>query len=193
MERFKHIDNYKLADAKLFGDRFSAIDFVVPNTPRYLEVGAGNGHYSQHIVEMKSPKLMHILDWYGSGSPSGEYTAETHKEFIENKFKDQNLTTIVGDSKYVMQSLIGNEYDYIYLDASHDYDGVTHEINVAAQICAPGGVIGINDYTYYSPFDGEKYHVIEAVNNFLYENPEWRVLAFQLGHLGYADIYITRL
>lgn len=193
MERFKHIDNHKLENAKLFGDRFSAIDYVVVNNARYLEVGAGDGHYSQHVIDKKHPRLVHLIDFFHTPDYAhGKYDAAGHRSFIENRFKDQNLSTFKGHSKDVMPMLLGNEYDYIYIDASHDYSGVLDEVRLASQLCALDGVIGINDYTYYSPHDGEFYEVIEAVNTFLYENPEWNVLAFQLGHLGYSDIYITR-
>lgn len=193
MERFKHIDNKKLSSAKLFGDRFSAIDYVVPDNPRYLEVGVGDGHYSRHVADKKKPSVMHLVDFFHTPDYAhGKYDAEGHLEFIKNKFCDQNIQTFIGHSHDVLPTLSDNQYDYIYIDASHDYDGVLGEIALATRICAPGGVIGINDYTYYSPHDGEFYEVVEAVNTFLYENPEWIVLAFQLGHLGYSDIYITR-
>lgn len=192
MERFKHVDNYKLENAKLFGDRFSAIDYVVPDNARYLEVGVGDGHYSENVVSKKSLRSMHLLDFFNNDHPSGTYTSATHKEFIQNKFINNSPTLFAGNSADIMPQLIPGSYDYIYLDASHDYDGVLTEINAAAKLCSTTGVIGVNDYTYYSPHDGEFYGVVEAVNTFLYENPEWMVLAFQLGHLGYSDIYITR-
>jgi len=193
IERFKHIENNKLKDTKVFGDRFSAIDYIVPNNPRYLEVGVGDGHYSEHIVKYKQPVLMHLLDRYNTPDYIyGKYTSDTHEDFIKSKFADQNLLTIKGDSKKVMSSLLTNKYDYIYLDAAHDFDSVTSDINFAAQMLDTGGVIGINDYTYFSPIDKEEYEVVEAVNLFLHDNPTWYVFAYQLGHRGYADIYIKQ-
>ena len=191
IDRFKHIENHKLKDTKVFGDRFYAIEHVVPNNPRYLEVGVGDGHYSEHIVKYKSPKIMHLLDRYDSPDYIyGKYTKDTHEDFIRDKFKDQNAITIKGDSKEILGSLIDNRYDYIYLDAGHDFDSVSSDLNLAAKMLAPNGVIGINDYTYFSPIDKEEYEVIEAVNMFLHDNPNWYVYAYQLGHRGYADIYI---
>lgn len=191
IERFKHIENSKLKDAKLFGDRFTAIEYVVPNNPRYLEVGVGDGHYSEHIVKYKSPALMHLLDRYNTPDYIyGKYTADTHEEFIRNKFVNQNAVTIKGDSREILASLLQNEYDYIYLDAGHDFDSVFSDLELASKMLAKSGVIGINDYTYFSPIDKEEYEVVEAVNLFLYNNPKWYVYAYQLGHRGYADIYI---
>ena len=193
IQRFKHIDNDKLKNTKIFGDRFSAIEYIVPNNPRYLEVGVGDGHYSEHIVKYKNPKLMHLLDRYSMPDPIyGKYTAETHEDFIKNKFKNNNPVTIKGESLKVLENLLGNEYDYIYLDASHDFDGVTYELNLASQMIANNGIIAINDYTYFSPIDKMEYEVVEAVNMFLFKNPEWYVYAYQLGHRGYADIYIKK-
>lgn len=194
LDRFKHISNDKLKNTKIFGDRFSAIEYIVPNNPRYLEVGVGDGHYSEHIVKYKNPKLMHLLDRYSMPDTIyGKYTAETHEDFIKNKFKNNNPVTIKGESLTVMKNLLGNEYDYIYLDASHDFDGVTYELNLASQMIANNGIIAINDYTYFSPIDKMEYEVVEAVNMFLFENPEWYVYAYQLGHRGYADIYIKKI
>lgn len=194
IERFKHIENSKLVNTKIFGDRFSAIDFVVPENPRYLEIGVGDGHYSQHIVNYKKPKLMHLLDVYNMPDPIyGYYTAETHEQYILSKFSDQNVKTIKGHSTKVLSRLIDNRYDYIYLDASTDFDGVTYELEMASKMLDKDGVIGINDYTYFSPIDKMEYEVVEATNMFLFKNSEWYVYAYQLGHRGYADIYLKKL
>jgi spermidine synthase len=193
IQRFKHIENYKLENAKLFGDRFSAIHFVVPENPRYLEIGVGDGHYSQHIVDYKKPQLMHLLDIYSMGDPIyGHYTAETHEQYILNKFAGQSVKTIKGHSTKVLSQLSDNKYDYIYLDASTDFNGVLYELEMASKMLDTNGVIGINDYTYFSPIDKMEYEVVEATNMFLFNNPEWYVYAYQLGHRGYADIYIKR-
>jgi hypothetical protein len=193
IERFHHIENHKLSSTKIFGDRFSAIEYIVPNNPRYLEVGVGDGHYSEHIVKYKSPKIMHLLDRYCTpDTVYGKYTSETHEDFIKNKFINNNATTIKGESSEVLKNLIENKYDYIYLDASHDFEGVSYELQMASQMIDQNGVIGINDYTYFSPIDKTEYEVVEAVNMFLFNNPEWYVYAYQLGHRGYADIYIKK-
>jgi hypothetical protein len=194
IDRFKHIENHKLQDTKIFGDRFSAIEYVVPNNPRYLEIGVGDGHYSEHIVKYKNPELMHLLDRYNTPDYIyGKYNAETHEEFIKEKFAGSNALTIKGDSKIVLHSLIENKYDYIYIDAGHDFESVSSDLLLSSQMLESGGVIGINDYTYFSPIDKEEYEVVEAVNMFLHNNPKWYVYAYQLGHRGYADIYIKSL
>ena len=38
--------------------------------------------------------------------------------------------------------------------------------------------------------EAPKVEVVEAVNLFLFNNPGWIVVGYQLGHRGYADIYI---
>lgn len=193
IQRFKHINNDKLKNTKVFGDRFSAIHFVVPDNPRYLEIGVGDGHYSQHIVDYKNPKLMHLLDIYNTPDTIyGKYTAETHEQYILDKFSEQNVSTIKGHSTQVLSKLISNRYDYIYLDASSDFDGVMYELEMASRMLDDNGVIGINDYTYFSPIDKMEYEVVEATNMFLFNHPEWYVYAYQLGHRGYADIYIKK-
>ena len=193
ISRFRHISNNKLINTRIFGDRFSAIDYVIPNNPKYLEIGVGDGHYSEHVVKLKQPKLMHLLDRYSSPDVIyGKYTSETHEEFIKEKFKKQNMRTIKGESTIVLPSLIGHKYDYIYLDASTDFNGVLFELEMSAKLLDQNGVIGINDYTYFSPIDKTEYEVVEAVNIFLFDNPEWYVYAYQLGHRGYADIYIKK-
>lgn len=149
IQRFKHIENDKLKNTKVFGDRFSAIHFVVPDNPRYLEIGVGDGHYSQHIVDYKNPKLMHLLDIYNTPDTIyGKYTAETHEQYILDKFSEQNVSTIKGHSTQVLSKLASNRYDYIYLDASSDFDGVMYELEMASRMLDDNGVIGINDYTY---------------------------------------------
>lgn len=193
LTRFRHISNNQLQNTKVFGDRFSAIEYVIPENARYLEIGVGDGHYSQNIVDKIKLKSITFFDRFTQPDNRGLYDQFTHTSYIKEKFKEYNPQMIVGTSPRGLRSLLKEDpFDYIYLDASHDFDGVLGELHYAKKMLAPNGVIGINDYTYYSVADGDMYGVIDAVNIFLDENQDWEVIAYSFGHVGYSDLYIKR-
>lgn len=62
-----------------------------------------------------------------------------------------NIETIVDTSDNAVKELVGKEFDFIYLDGLHTYDGVKTDITNYLPLVKKGGVIGGHDYTNQIP------------------------------------------
>jgi predicted O-methyltransferase YrrM len=72
-----------------------------------------------------------------------------------------NIETIVDTSDNAVKELVGKEFDFVYIDGLHTYEGVKTDIQNYLPLVKKGGVIGGHDYTL-----GHKHliGVYEAVN-----------------------------
>jgi len=190
--RFEFIEPSKLINAKVFADRFDEnVLSIIPDSGLYLELGAGGGDYSKWLLDRKNFDLSYLLDFFDQACARyGRWTAENHEEYVKNLLKDKNVITIAGNIKDTIKN-IDKKFDYIYIDASQDYESVGIFLTESEKVINKGGVIGINDYTFWSYFEQEEYECVEAVNNFLNKG-NWYVVGYALGYCGYSDIYIKK-
>jgi predicted O-methyltransferase YrrM len=72
-----------------------------------------------------------------------------------------NIETIVDTSDNAVKELVGKEFDFIYIDGLHTYEGVKNDIKNFLPLVKKGGVIGGHDYTNRIP---HLVGVYEAVN-----------------------------
>jgi hypothetical protein len=190
--RFEFIEPSKLINAKVFADRFDEnVLSIIPDNGLYLELGAGGGDYSKWLLDRKNFDLSYLLDFFDQACARyGRWTAENHEEYVKDLLKDKNVITIAGNIKDTIKN-IDKKFDYIYIDASQDYESVGIFLTESEKVINKGGVIGINDYTFWSYFEQEEYECVEAVNNFLNKG-NWYVVGYALGYCGYSDIYIKK-
>ena len=191
-KRFLYIPQELLNNAKIFSDRLDVLP-IIPDSGKYLELGVGGGDYTKHLLDNKNFDRSDLMDFYNQ--PCARYkrwTAENHEEYVKDLLKEKNIKTIKGNIKETILNL-EDKYNYIYIDAEHDYDSVYFYLEKASRLLADGGVIGINDYTFWGWFEQEEYTCVEAVNQFLNNNKDWQVLALSLGYCNYSDIYISRV
>jgi hypothetical protein len=190
--RFDYINPSKLINAKIFADRFDEnVLSIIPDKGFYLELGAGGGDYSKWLLDRKNFDFSYLLDFFNQPCARyGRWTAENHEQYVKDLLKDKNVITIAGDIKDTIKT-IDKKFDYIYIDATQDYESVSIFLQEAEKVINKNGVIGINDYTFWSYFEQEEYECVEAVNNFL-NNSNWYVVGYALGYCGYSDIYIKR-
>jgi hypothetical protein len=191
-EKFQYIEPSKLINAKVFADRFDEnVLSIIPDKGLYLELGAGGGDYSRWILDRKNFDIAYLLDFFDQPCARyGRWNAENHEQYVKDLLKDKNIITVPGDIFKTIKT-IDKKFDYIYIDATQDYESVSFFLKESEKIINKGGVIGINDYTFWSYFEQEEYECVEAVNNFL-NNNNWHVVGYALGYCGYSDIYIKR-
>ena len=58
-----------------------------------------------------------------------------------------NIETIVDTSDNAVKELVGKEFDFVYIDGLHTYEGVKTDIQNYLPLVKKGGVIGGHDYT----------------------------------------------
>jgi len=199
--RFESIDwpvaihEHQLLDTEVFPSRENLIS-KLPKNSDYLEVGVLAGDYTARIVQHCSPKSVFLVDtfnsndWFHSSSP--RFTAESHESFVRDRFSNvEALTLVKGLSQSILPS-IKQKFDYIYLDADHTYQAVWEDLNNAAALLKPGGIIGMNDYIVWDYVSDEPYGVVQATNRFLNLNPDWKVRYYAFSTTLFSDIYITK-
>ena len=179
--KYPAIDQSQLDGARVFTDRVVAMQKYFAAGGKGIEVGTQTGNFAKLIFELTSPAEMVLLDI------SDEYIKATNPEILEHN----EISLIIGDSAISLPKLKQNYYDWIYIDANHDYDGVKKDLINASKLVKPGGLIALNDYTIWSPLEMWPYGVVEAVHEFLSDN-SWQVEYIALGEQGYADIAIRR-
>lgn len=112
----------------------------------------------------------------------------THLEYYNNRFNDEISRGIVevcqGLSWEQLELFPDDYFDYVYLDAGHDYQSVKKDIELLKVKVKQGGIIQFNDYTL-----ADNFGVIPAVNDLILNtNSEVMYYCFEL--YGYADLVI---
>jgi hypothetical protein len=185
------ISQEQLNNAKLYSTKFEFIKHI-PKGGHILEIGTLGGDYAEPLLAAE-PASLDLLDTFDSKDWEGStrFTRQTHYDYIKNKFKDNpEVSLLRGYTDKILPSLT-KKYDYIYIDADHNYAQVKKDLANSIPLIADGGIIGFNDYIYDDRYYNV-YGVIQTVCEFLDENKDWEVIGFALQEEMYADIYIRK-
>lgn len=203
------ISQLQLNNAKIYASREEYIKSL-SNNLKFMEVGVAWGYYSALVAKLKNPSKITLIDLYNnqlicwSWRKFGEclcegmkhtrdYTADTHEEYIKDKFKEYNTEIIKGDSKEVLVKIKEKDYDYIYLDTVNDRNSIRDALWNSSFLIKTNGIIGLNDYLIYDGIiDDKPYGTFQVVNEFLNSHKNWTVDAIALHTLGFYDIYIKK-
>jgi hypothetical protein len=147
-----------------------------------LEVGVAEGDFSKKILQLIKPKELHLIDiWrenrYGSGYSPGNLWSRGFRRFdpwkninikFESEIQARKIILHRGYSAEKMKGLPSDYYDFIYIDAAHDYENVKTDLLEAHRLIKRDGIISGHDYIKWGRF-GYKTGVVEAVNEFVNE------------------------
>ncbi|MDR0375711.1 MAG: class I SAM-dependent methyltransferase [Treponema sp.] len=164
------------------------------------EVGVAYGDFSRKIIDSMNPSKFYAIDIFASG-PGEDFWGRTdwadlnigQKEFIERKFANE-----IGNGKFilkkglswdVLETFDDNYFDYVYLDAAHDYDSVKKDIRVLLNKVKNNGIIQFNDYTLYDWSTNAPYGVVRAVDEMLVSGKH-EIIFFCLQTGGFNDIVV---
>ncbi|MDR0707082.1 MAG: class I SAM-dependent methyltransferase [Treponema sp.] len=164
------------------------------------EIGVAYGDFSRKIIDSMNPCKFYAIDIFSSG-PGEDFWGRTdwtdlnmgQKEFIERKFANE-----IGKGKFilkeglswdVLETFDDNYFDYVYLDAAHDYDSVKKDIRVLLNKVKNNGIIQFNDYTLYDWATNTPYGVIRAVDEMLVSDKH-EIIFFCLQTGGFNDIVV---
>jgi predicted O-methyltransferase YrrM len=185
------ISQDQLNNAKLYSTKFEFIKHI-PKGGHILEIGTLGGDYAEPLLAAE-PASLDLLDTFESKDWEGSkrFTSQTHYDYINDKFKNNpEVSLLRGYTDDILPTLT-KKYDYIYIDADHNYAQVKKDLMNSVPLIADGGIIGFNDYIYDDRYYNV-YGVIQTVCEFLNENKDWQVIAFALQEEMYADIYIQK-
>ena len=121
------------------------------------EVGTAGGINSAIILKAYSKVFLHLVDSYEYGqSPEAMLkSVEPYKE----RTKFHHMTSLEGAKQYPDEF-----FDYVYIDAAHDYKSVSEDMEAWYPKVKYGGMLSGHDW-----YDKE---VRDAVYNFVTKNPQ---------------------
>lgn len=140
----------------------SSRDDVLSMMPRNMvvaEVGVAFGDFSRKIWDHMNPSKFYTVDVFDDSVKGmlgknlfGEANM-THYEWYKNRFSKEIASEIVelrkGYSWECLEQFPDNYFDYVYLDAAHDYMSVSRDVEELKRVVKAGGVIQFNDYIFY--------------------------------------------
>jgi predicted O-methyltransferase YrrM len=161
----------------------SALLQRLPTGGRVAEVGTLHGDFSREILRIVRPRELHLID--------REITTEVEDLAAEPAFSRQ-VRVHERDSVEALESFPDEYFDWIYLDARHDYEGVHRDTEAAQRKITRDGLLIFNDYTMWSYVEMEPYGVVQTVNELCIEHG-WEIVFLALPSHLYCDVAVRRL
>ena len=186
------ISQDQLNNAKLYSTKFEFIKHL-PKNAHILEIGTLAGDYAELLLKT-NPLSIDLVDVFEANDwrDLNRFDKNNHYNFVKNRFKNNPEVSLLRGYSHEVLPTLNKKYDYIYIDANHDYEHASQDLADALPLLAEGGIIGLNDYI-YDDADYIVYGVIETVCEFLDKNKDWEVIGFALQERMYADIYIKKV
>ncbi len=186
------ISQDQLNNAKLYSTKFEFIKHL-PSNGNILEIGTLAGDYAELLLET-NPLSIDLVDVFEANDwrDLNRFDKRGHYNFVKNRFKNNPEVSLLRGYSHDILPTLKKKYDYIYIDANHDYEHASQDLADALPLLAEGGIIGLNDYI-YDDADYIVYGVIETVCEFLDKNKDWQVIGFALQERMYADIYLQKI
>jgi hypothetical protein len=153
----RHIENTKLVPNRTILLKHFPKNAVV------AEVGVDEGRYSEKILAIAAPRVLHLIDPW----ESNRY-GEGKMKIVGDRFKahiDSGQVVIHrGHCVDVLRGFADDYFDWVYLDASHRYRETLEELELCRLKVKDGGLIAGHDYTAGNVARAVRYGVVEAVN-----------------------------
>ncbi len=127
------------------------------------EVGVAEGYYSDLILSVCKPQKLYMIEF------SKEYATALRERF-KTQIASGQVEILEGDSVEMLSLLEDNSLDFVYLDATHDYEHPKAELEICKDKVKETGMIAGHDYTRFSMWESSQYGVVEAVNEFIVKN-----------------------
>lgn len=189
------IDRTLLKNAKVMPSRYDVLS-MMPRNMVVAEVGVAFGDFSRKILDDMHPSKFYAVDIFDESLFRWnlfEETNMTHYEWYKNRFGKEIAAGIVelkkGYSWECLEQFPDDYFDYVYLDAGHDYISVSRDVEELKRVVKAGGIIQFNDYIFYDYVAMVPYGVMPVVNKFVNDTRS-EVLYYCLSLGGFDDIVI---
>lgn len=181
----------QIASRDNFGDLLNSLNL----TGRAAEIGVGYGHFSWELLRTWKGDRLYSIDPYqhqeGVQMDASNVSQKEHDEIFalaKKTLKEyKNRSVIICDFSVRASTIFQNEtFDFVYIDARHDYRSVNADLNAWYPKVKEGGIIAGHDYK-NSFVRNNLVEVQRAVDNFFLQKekvyvttednlPSWHVI-----------------
>lgn len=168
-----------LNNARICENRNDILQYL-PKGKVCAELGVMYGDYSKLILKIMEPSKFYAIDYFGFSDIWGRTDIAdshlTHQQWYEREFSKEieegKMEVRQGLSWDVLETFPDDYFDYIYVDAGHEYDCVSKDVEVIQRKIKNGGIIAFNDYTlcnfWVQPYElGAYYGIVPAANKLI--------------------------
>ena len=146
----------------------------LPKNAICAEIGVYQGELSQRILNKTNPKKLVLIDAWSTQLMKDN--SDVQNSFTQEKFDQMYLNVLTKLQKYGNVEIIRKNsidamkffsdayFDWVYIDASHEYQDVLDDLETALIKVKSGGIIAGDDYVNAPNKWGDD--VIRAVNDF---------------------------
>jgi hypothetical protein len=188
-----------LRHCRLVEDRVRMLEFF-PRNGVAAELGVLAGDFSEKILEIAQPRKLYLIDQYWSRDWAwreiSRFDEAHHRDFVERRFLPHTQSGRVviesGNSWEVLARFPRDTFDFVYIDAAHDYESVRRDLEAARETAKQGGLIALNDYISYDHVAKMEYGVVEAVNAFCNQY-DYEVVFFALHTSMFNDVVLAKI
>lgn len=164
----------------IFDTRQELAKYILPKHGIGCEIGVGSGDFAEILFNETKPQNLYLIDrWlhipYLDPTVYGwkcKHTQAHYDHFYRqtiNRFaKYSNVIIIKKESLEALSTFNNHFFDYIYIDASHDYASVIQDLEASRPKIKNGGFICGHDYNQnFNVGRKQEYGVIKAVDEFV--------------------------
>jgi hypothetical protein len=156
--------------------RFEMIGHL-PKGGRVIELGTYKGDFARQILAAATPRELHLVDI-------------DYAPFNSDALTGLEVTRHEGLTHEVIAGFPDNYFDWVYIDALHDYEGVMRDARAAMPKVKPGGYLAFNDFGHIDASLG-RYGVHRAVVDVML-NHRWPMRYFAYAETALYDVALQR-
>ena len=160
-----------IKNLRILPDRLAMLE-MMPRGAVVAEVGVAEGGFSESILQICKPAILHLVDLWSSDLKETSYN-ECAYATVKGRFAGEidagRVVLHRGLSWEALGAFPDNYFDWVYIDASHAYESVKQDLAAAKRKLKASGIIAGHDYTLWGD-SLSRWGVIEAVNEFCNAN-----------------------
>ena len=197
MKQLVTLSERYLRNCKFVYNRYIAIN-QLPKNGIVAEVGVLAGDFSAWLIEHNKPKELHLIDIYDCADYAGRnrFTRKENESFIRKRFATQieNKQVFIrkGNSWSMLAKYPDHYFDWIYIDAAHDYISVVKDLEQAGKKVKSEGYLVMNDYIMYDHLAKTEYGVVQATNEFCIQH-NWEFIYFAFHPNLFCDVVLRKI
>ena len=126
------------------------------------EIGVQQGNFSEVLCQKIPGVHLYCIDCWAPFSHHDQAWQDRQYERARNKLKPYMATLIKKPSQEAVKDYKDENFDFVYIDALHDFDSVMCDIIAWAPKVRKGGIVAGHDYCYYY-----QNGVIQAIDTYI--------------------------